>query len=131
MTPSATDVAAQLYARWNDDGLAALASESVDPAVELVCDPLRPEESTLRGVDGWLAWAARWDEGYEAMRITIDGLIPMGPDHVLALVSFSATPRGGNHELTWAAAHVWTMRDGRVARWESHVDIALARGTLL
>lgn len=130
MTPSATEVAASLYAHWNGDGLAALA-DSVDPGVELVCDPLRPEESTLRGIDGWREWAARWDESYESMHITIDGLIPMSTEHVLALVSIDAKPRGGNHELSWAAAHVWTMREGRIARWESHVDIALARGTLL
>ena len=130
VTPSATEVAATLYSRWNDDGLATLA-DSVDPAVELVCDPLRPEESTLRGVDGWKEWASRWEESYESMHITIDGLIPMSGEHVLARVSIEAKPRGGNHELSWAAAHVWTMREGRIARWESHVDIALARGTLL
>ena len=127
---TAAEIADQLYERWNDHGLAVLIDD-VDPAVELVCDPLRPDESTLRGIDGWKQWAARWEEGYESMHITIDGLIPMSEEHVLALVSINAKPRGGNHELTWAAAHVWTVRDGRIARWETHVDIALARGTLL
>ncbi len=130
VTPTPTEVVEQLYARWNDDGLAVL-TESVDPDIELVCDPLCPDESTLRGLDGWKHWVARWDEGYESMRITIDALIPMSPEHVLALVSINATPRGADQELTWAAAHVWTVREGRIARWETHVDIALARGTLL
>lgn len=127
---TATEVAGQVYERWNADGLAALA-ESVDPCVELVCDPLRPVESTLRGIDGWKQWAARWDESYASLHITIDGLIPMSAEHVLALVSINAQPRDAGRELTWAAAHVWTIREGRIARWESHVDIALARGTLL
>lgn len=129
-SPSATDVAGELYERWNTDGLTAL-TDSVDPAVELVCDPLRPVESTLRGIDGWKQWAARWDESYASLHITIDGLIPMSAEHVLALVSINAQPRNADRELSWAAAHVWTVRDGRIARWESHVDIALARGTLL
>ncbi len=128
--PTASDVADHLYTRWNDGGLDVL-TEQVDPAIELVCDPLRPDESTLRGLDGWKAWVARWNESYESMHITIDGLIPLSPEHVLALVSISATPRGGADELAWAAAHVWTVRDGKIARWETHVDIALARGTLL
>jgi ketosteroid isomerase-like protein len=128
--PTAADVADQLYARWNDDGLSVL-TDSVDPDVELICDPLRPVESALRGIEGWKQWVARWDESYETMHITIDGLIPMGAEHVLALVSITATPRSGGKELRWAAAHVWTVRDGRIARWESHVDIALARGTLI
>ncbi|HVF79453.1 MAG TPA: nuclear transport factor 2 family protein [Solirubrobacteraceae bacterium] len=130
MTPTATEIADQLYSRWNDNGLAVL-TDSVDPEIELVCDPLRPADSTLRGIEGWNQWVARWDEGYESMHITIDGLIPMSPEHVLALVSINAKPRGGNHELAWAAAHLWTVREGRIARWESHVDLALARGTLL
>ena len=130
VTPTATELADQLYTRWNDNGLAVL-TDSVDPEIELVCDPLRPADSTLRGIEGWKQWVARWDEGYESMHITIDGLIPMSPEHVLALVSINATPRGADRALSWAAAHVWTLRDGRIARWESHVDLALARGTLL
>jgi len=130
VTQTATEVADQLYARWNADGLSGL-TDTVDPEIELVCDPLRPADSTLRGIEGWKQWVARWDEGYESMHVTIDGLIPMSDEHVLALVSFNATPRGTNRALSWAAAHVWTVREGRIARWEIHVDIALARGTLL
>lgn len=128
LTP--TDVADQLYARWNDNGLPVL-TDSVAPDVELICDPLCPAKSALHGIEGWNQWVARWEESYETMHITIDGLIPMGAEHVLALVSITATPRSGGNELSWAAAHVWTVRDGLIARWESHVDLALARGTLL
>ncbi len=130
MPPTATEVADQIYARWNADGLSVL-TDSVDPEVELVCDPLRPAESTLRGIAGWKQWVARWEDAYESMRITIDGLIPISVEHVLALISIKATPRGGKRELAWAAAHVWTVREGRILRWETHVDLALARGTLL
>ena len=126
----AAEVAERLYIRWNEDGLAAL-TECVDPEVELICDPLRPDASALRGLEGWRQWVARWDGGYEAMQITTDGVIPMGDDHALALVSITATPRGSRQELRWAAAHLWTIRDGRIARWESHVDLDVARGTLL
>lgn len=128
--PTAAEVADQLYENWNADGLSVL-TDRVDPAIELVCDPLRPDESTLYGLEGWKQWVARWDDSYESMHITIDGLIPMSEEHVLALVSINATPRGADRELAWAAAHVWTVRDGRISRWETHVDIALARGTLL
>ena len=128
--PSAREVADQLYARWNDEGLSVL-TDSVDPAIELVCDPLCPDDSTLRGIEGWKQWVARWDEGYESMRITVDALIPMSPEHVLALVTITARSRGAAEELNWAAAHLWTAREGRIARYETHVDIALARGTLL
>ncbi len=126
----AAEVAEGLYARWNENGLAAL-TESVHPDVELVCDALRPVETALHGLDGWREWVARWDVNYETMKITTDGVIPMGDDHALALVSITATPRGSEQELCWAAAHLWSFRDGRIARWESHVDLDIARRTLL
>jgi ketosteroid isomerase-like protein len=71
----------------------------------------------------------RWNaDGLQALT---DGVIPMGDDHALALVSITATPRGSRQEMRWAAAHLWTFRDGRIARWESHVDLDIARRTLL
>ncbi len=127
---AAADVAEQLYARWNEDGLSAL-TDSVHPDVELVCDALRPAETALHGIEGWRQWIARWDGGYETMQITTDGVIPIGDEHALALVSITATPRGSRQPLSWAAAHLWTIRDGRIARWESHVDLDVARRTLL
>ncbi|HWC26892.1 MAG TPA: nuclear transport factor 2 family protein [Solirubrobacteraceae bacterium] len=130
MPSTAATVAEELYACWNEGGL-GLLTDSVDPGVELICDPLNPVGSALRGVEGWKQWVARWEESYETMRVAIDGLIPISAEHVLALVSMSALPRGGQNEISWAAAHVWTVRDGRIARWETHVDLALARGTLL
>ena len=129
MPQGAAETAERLYTRWNEHGLAAL-TDSVHPDIELICDPLRPTETALRGLDGWKQWVARWDGGYETMKITADGVIPVGDEHALALVSITATPRGSQQELRWAAAHLWTFRDGRIARWESHVDLALAR-TLL
>jgi len=127
--PTATEVADLLYARWNSDGLSVLR-DTVDPAIELITDPLRPEESALRGVEGWEEWVARWEQRYDAVHVNVDALVPMDGEHVLALVSFSATPTGGNIPLSWAAAHLWTVREGRIARWEAHMDLAAARHTL-
>jgi hypothetical protein len=127
--PTPTEVAERLYQHWNTDGLSVL-TDSVDPAVELICDPLRPYETMLCGIEGWHQWVARWEESYEAMHITVDALVPIDREHVLAFVSINATPRGGQDELTWAAAHLWTVRDGLIARWETHLDLGVARRTL-
>ncbi len=127
--PTTTELADRLYEAWNEAGLATLG-DSIDPAIELIPDPLRPSETALRGIDGWRQWIARWDESYEAMRVTPDALIPIDDEHVLALVSITATPRGGRGPLSWAAAHVWTVRDGKIAGWETHLDLSAARRTL-
>jgi ketosteroid isomerase-like protein len=128
MTP-AVELADRLYQRWNADGLSGLL-DSVDPAIELITDPLRPVETTLRGVAGWRQWVARWDECYETVHVTVDGLVPMDAEHVLALVSITATPIGATSPLRWAAAHLWTLREGRIAGWETHLDLTAAQRTL-
>jgi len=127
--PTPAEVAERLYDRWNTEGLSAL-TDSIDPTIELICDPLRPDETVFRGIEGWRQWVARWEEGYKAMHITVDGLLPVDDEHVLALVTIRATRRGDYHELTWAAAHLWTVRDGAIARWETHLDLGLAQRTL-
>jgi ketosteroid isomerase-like protein len=128
MTP-AVEVADRLYARWNEAGLSVLG-DAVDPAIELICDPLRPAESMLRGVAGWQQWVARWERHYHDVHVTVDGLVPVDAEHVLAFVSISATPTGSAGPLRWAAAHLWTLREGRIAGWEPHLDLAAARRTL-
>ena len=122
------EVADRLYARWNAEGLATLA-DSVDPSVEVITDPLHPDES-LRGVDGWERWVQRWEQRYDRVHVTVDGLVPMDAEHVLAFVSISATPNGAETQLRWAAAHLWTLREGRIAGWEMHLDLAAAQRTL-
>ena len=128
MTP-AVAVADRLYERWNTAGLSVL-SDLVDPAVELVCDPLHPADSSLRGLDGWQEWVGRWERHYETVHVDVDGLVPVDAEHVLAFVSIVATPQGAKAPLRWAAAHLWTLRNGRIAGWEPHLDLAAARRTL-
>jgi ketosteroid isomerase-like protein len=127
--PTAIEVTDRLYARWNADGLSEL-SDCIDPAIELITDPLRPAESALRGEEGWRQWVARWEQSYEDLHITVDALVPMDSEHVLAFVSITATPTGATSPLHWAAAHLWTLRDGRIAGWQTHLDLAAARDTL-
>jgi ketosteroid isomerase-like protein len=126
---TAIELADHVYRSWNEGGLSVL-TDCVHPEIELICDPLRPAESALRGIDGWRHWVARWESSYESMHVTIDGLVPIEREHVLAFVSIEATPTGGAQPLRWAAAHVWTVREGRIARWETHLDLGVARETL-
>jgi ketosteroid isomerase-like protein len=125
---SAVELVEGLYARWNEGGLAE--AEEVDPAVELLQDPLVPNAATLHGVEGWRRWAARWEESFASLRLTPDAIVRIDAEHVLALVSITATPAGAAQPLTWAAAHVWTVRAGRIAGWRAHLDLAAVRATL-
>jgi SnoaL-like domain len=127
---TATEFTDGLYEAWNETGLGALA-DKIDPAIELIPDPLRPAETALHGLEGWQQWVSRWEDSYEAMHIERDALVPLDSEHVLALVSITATPRGGTEPLSWAAAHIWTVREERVVGWETHLDLSAARNTLM
>ncbi len=126
---TATEVTDRLYEAWNEAGLGAI-TDRIDPAIELIPDPLRPTESALHGIEGWQQWVDRWETSYQAMHITPDALMQIDAEHVLALVSITATPCGGSEPLSWAAAHIWTVRDGRITGWETHLDLSAARATL-
>lgn len=127
---TATAVTDRLYEAWNEAGLASLA-DRIDPAIELIPDPLRRDETAMRGLDGWKEWVDRWEHSYETMHITPDAIVALDAEHALALISITATPRGADAPLSWAAAHVWTVRDGRIVGWETHLDLAAACQTLL
>ena len=126
---TAVEAADRLYARWNTAGLAVLA-DSVDPGVELICDPLHPAESALRGLAGWQQWVARGGARKEFVQVTVEGGVAVVDEEGLAVGSISATPKGASAPLHWAAAHLWTVRAGRIAGWEPHLDLAAARRTL-
>jgi ketosteroid isomerase-like protein len=127
--PTAIEVADRLYDSWNAGCLSALCAV-VDPAIQLISDPLQPDQTALSGLEGWQQWVDRWEQRYETMQVTPDAIVALDPEHVLALVSFTATPRGGCKQVSWAAAHIWTVRGGRIAGWETHVDFAAAQSTL-
>lgn len=55
---------------------------AVDPAIELIGDPLHPHETALRGLQGWQQWVDRWEQGYESMRVTPDVIVALDCEHV-------------------------------------------------
>lgn len=120
--------AKQLYERWNDLGVAALAG-SIDPHVRLICDPLRPDVP-LEGLEGFYEWAARWEEMYEHVHLEPDALVALSDRQVLALVTISATPVGSTETRRWAAAHVWTFTGGLISGWQAHMDLDAGREML-
>ena len=50
-----------------------------------------------------------------------------GGDTVVASVSFCTRGRGSQSEVVQEEAHTWTLRDGRIARfeWSRHLGKAL------
>jgi ketosteroid isomerase-like protein len=68
----------------------------------------------------WESWAGSWDD----IRMEPEEFIDLG-DRVLALVRFRASGRN-QLELDQQVAHLWTLRDGLILRFQSYWDQAEA-----
>jgi ketosteroid isomerase-like protein len=79
------------------------------------------------GLRGWyLDWLAPWAE----YRTAVNEFIDCG-DRVITLQHSSGRLHGSTQEVTMDPATLWTIRDGKIARWEvypSHDDALKAVG---
>ena len=74
---------------------------------------------TFKGLDemrtAWLDWLTPW----ESYRIELEQGLDCG-DRVVTLYDVFASPAGSTREVKLSGADVWTVRDGRIARWEAY-----------
>jgi ketosteroid isomerase-like protein len=74
-----------------------------------------------RGVDGFDAAWRDWTEAFESFHIEVEEMIDAG-DAVVSLVRQHGTTKIGGVDVDSRGAAVWTVRDGKLARVEFHID---------
>jgi ketosteroid isomerase-like protein len=111
-----------------DDELWAQLAQAVAPFVHADAETARPGlpgGKTYIGLDGfresWLDWLAPYAE----YRTEVEEAIDCG-DQVLLLQSSSGRMAGSTKEVKLAPAVVYTVRDGKIARFEPYADRARA-----
>jgi limonene-1,2-epoxide hydrolase len=96
------------------------AAERLSPDFEGI-RPGLPGGKTYTGVSGlrsaWLDWLAPW----ASYRIEIKEAIDCG-DRVLLLVDNFGRLEGSAEEVRHAAAGIYTLKDGKILRWEIYSD---------
>ncbi len=95
------------------------------PDIEYVNPPYAVEPGVRRGPVAVAQAMRRFAEVWEASRHELRELYDCG-DVVVAAVSWHTRPRGSERELVNEEAHTWTLRDGRIARFEWGQDLAKA-----
>ena len=114
----------------------ALNEGDVDAALEaLAPDAVWRESPELPGGDefrgrealrGFLGdFLAEWREFHQE----IENVVPAG-DRIAVLIHLIAVGRGSGIEADTRYAHVWTMRDGKAARFQSYTDTALQQAAI-
>jgi ketosteroid isomerase-like protein len=111
-----------------DDEMWAQLAEAVAPFVHAGAETARPGlpgGKTYIGLNGfresWLDWLAPYAE----YRTEVEEAIDCG-DRVLLLQSSSGRLEGSTSEVKLAPAVVYTVREGKIARFEPYADRAEA-----
>lgn len=78
------------------------------------------------GFDGMRAVFAEWLSPWASYHSTVEKVVSAG-DRVMILVRDRGVSRHDGVAIELRAASIWTMRDGRIARVEFHVDRDRAR----
>ena len=77
-----------------------------------------------RGLDGLQQATAQWTSTFEEWHIEARELIEVGPDQVIAIVRDRARAKGSNAEIDNEFAHLWTLRDGLIIRFDAFTERA-------
>jgi ketosteroid isomerase-like protein len=94
-----------------------LVAELGAPDIEYVNPPYAVEPGTRRGPAEVAKALRRAHELFASPRYVIQDLFDHG-DAVVAVLSFYARGRGSESEAVHEQAHTWTIRDGKIVRYE-------------
>ena len=125
MSRENVELVRRIYAEGLLDGapepLLALAVEDV----EYVNPPEAVDPGVRRGATEVAQALRNLAESFDSSRHEVHELFDAG-EAVVASVSFRTRSRGSATEVVQAEAHTWTLRDGRVVRFEWSRDLAAA-----
>ena len=99
--------------------------ELATPDIEYVNPPYAVEPGVRRGLDAVARAMRAFAEVWEESRHELRELHDCG-DMVVADVSWHTLSRGSAREIVNEEAHTWTLREGRLARFEWGQDVGKA-----
>src|SRR4051812_20704372 len=73
-------------------------ADALDPEIEIIDFDI-PDAGVFHGRDGFFAWLARWDEGWESWRIEDPEFRSVADDQVLALFRIVTRGKGSGIEM--------------------------------
>jgi ketosteroid isomerase-like protein len=118
MSRANVDLIRRLYdAGLIDRDPAEWLPELATPDIEYVNPPDAVEPGIRRGPESVVAAMRGFSEVWRDSRHELHELFD-GGDVVIAAVSWYTLSRGSERELVQEEAHTWTIREGRIARFE-------------
>ena len=93
--------------------------------IEFVNPPEAVDPGIRRGPTEVAQALRSTSESFDSTRHEVHELFDCG-DTVVAAISFCTRSRGSESEVVQEEAHTWTLRDGRIARFEWGRDLGTA-----
>ena len=125
MSKENVELIRRLYESGGFDRDAAEVLKLATEDIEYVNPPYAVEPGVRRGRDAVGQAMRGFAEVWEESRHQLHELFDCG-DAVVASVTWYTRSRGSDTELVQEEAHTWTLRDGRIARFEWGQDLAKA-----
>ena len=116
----------RVYKAWNSPEGMAAALPLMDPDIEYVNPESAIEGGTRRGYAGMTEVLAAVEGSFVDYVHDPHRLVEAG-DKVMAYVTFRARGRDSGAVVEKPEQHVWTLREGRVVRFEWFHDEAAAK----
>ena len=110
----------------DDQRLLGLAASDI----EIEASGLMLDQGTYRGLEGALEYAASLRQVWgNSLRVHVDGFIEQR-DHVVVTARTSARGKSSGAEVDIRVAHVWTIHDGKIVRFQTFANRDEALDTL-
>jgi ketosteroid isomerase-like protein len=115
MAGTPREVVEQVLGHWSRDE--RLPEGLLDPEVEWVNPADAIEHGTRSGRGGWGGAEDNWRQGFRSIRFEIEQLETAGDRVATALRCYSVA-RGSGLEVEQVLGFLFTVRDGRIVRFE-------------
>jgi ketosteroid isomerase-like protein len=117
-----------IYGALSRHDLDALRTLSVHPGFTWQSAADEPETGVREGRDKALAFSGELLETFDRMEIEIEDEIPVGEDAAIVVVNMRVRGAASGASTERREAHLWTVRDGRLAALREFptVDEAMA-----
>lgn len=92
----------------------------IDPQIEITQTTELPWGGTFQGQQGLMSFAGKLLQNVDS-QVEPDELIEAG-DRVVAIGRTRGHVMANNKEFDVRAVHVWTLKDGKVLRFEAYID---------
>jgi ketosteroid isomerase-like protein len=119
MAENNRQVISKLYEAFARRDLQSLL-EWIDPQIEITQTTLLPWGGTFQGQQGLMSFAGKLLASVDS-QVEMEEFVEAG-ERVVAIGHTRGHVRANQREFDVRAVHVWTVRDGKVLRFEAYID---------